>query len=228
MKQAVAGLLLVLFIGVTAIVFAQTQTASPSSSVDEKDIQTFKEKVANKVAENQKLNNKAVSGFVTATSAGSIQIKNENGVVIDIKLDEPVTKYYQIVGNQTKEIKLSDIKKGTFVIVTGIATDTGMTANSIYIDEMFLVKSGKIAEIDKQNFILKVISSEKETYSLEIESTTRQQIINVKTLTEEGTGFSKIKEGDIIHFVVKKTGQEKNNTYTAIKILIIPQEYFLK
>ena len=37
-----------------------------------------------------------------------------------------------------------------------------------------------------------------------------------------------IKEGDTIHFVVKKTGTEKNNTYTAVKILIIPQEYFMK
>lgn len=53
-------------------------------------------------------------------------------------------------------------------------------------------------------------------------------MVNIKTLDLERVGFSKVKEGDTVHFVVKKTGEEKNNSYSAIKILIIPQEYFIK
>ncbi|EKE14431.1 MAG: hypothetical protein ACD_12C00509G0001 [uncultured bacterium] len=53
-------------------------------------------------------------------------------------------------------------------------------------------------------------------------------MINIKTLLKETIGFSKLKEGDTVHFVVKKTGTEKNNEYSAYKILVIPQEYFIK
>lgn len=214
-------------------IFGQTgtqsaQQISPTRVFEDKDIQNLKEKIATKVAELREKNNKAVSGFVTTISGLTIKIKDENDVEYDIKLDDALTKYYQIIGTQKKEVKLTDIKKGIFVIVTGIANDKVINANIVYVDEMFLVKSGKITGVDSANFSLKVLSSDKDTYTLNVETTTKQQMINVKTLEAERSGFSKIKEGDTIHFVVKKNGQEKDNTYTAIKILIIPQEYFMK
>lgn len=206
------------------VIFAQTGSAT----LDEKAIQDFKEKVATKVAELQAQNNKAVSGFVNNISGSTLTIKDENDVAYEIKPDESIAKYYQVVGSQRKEIQLSDIKKGSFIIVMGVANDKVINANSIYVDEMFLVKSGKITQVDSTNFALKVLSSDKDTYTLNIETLSKQQMINVKTLEEEKIGFSKIKEGDTIHFVVKKTGTEKDNTYSAVKILIIPQEYFMK
>jgi hypothetical protein len=211
-------------------VLAQTGTITPSPTltIDEKNIQNLKEKIATKVAELREKNNKAVSGFVTQIGDQSLKIKDEKDTEYEIKLDDALTKYYQVSGTQLKEIKLSDIKKGLFVIVTGVANDNVINANILYIDEMFLVKSGKITEVDKDNFSLKLLSSDKDAYTLEIETTTRQQMVNVKTLVAEPTGFSKIKEGDTIQFVVKKTGEEKNNTYSPTKILIIPQEFFMK
>lgn len=213
-------------------VLAQTgtqsaQQVSPTSIPEDKDIQNLKDKIATKVAELREKNNKAMSGFISTISGLTIKIKDENDVEYDIKLDDALTKYYQIVGAQKKEIKLSDIKKGMFIIVTGIANDKIINANIVYVDEMFLVKLGKITQVDSAGFSLKVLSSDKDSYTLDIETTTRQQMINVKTLEVERAGFSKIKEGDTIHFVVKKTGDEKN-TYSPTKILIIPQEYFLK
>jgi len=236
MKKTLLSFLLVILIGfVTSnVVLGQLKTAtsssiiSPTATIEEKDIQNLKEKIATKVAELRERNNKAVSGFVTSTSDSTIKIKDENDVEYQIKLDDALTKYYQITGTQAKEIKSSDIKKGSFIITTGVENDKVITANTIYVDEMFLVKSGKITEVDKSNFALKVISSDKDNYTLEIETTTKQQMVNVKTLGAETAGFSKIKEGDTIHFVVKKTGNEKDNTYTAVKILVIPQEYFMK
>lgn len=204
------------------------QQISPTQSIEDKEIQNLKEKIATKVAELREKNNKAVSGFVTNISGLTITIKDESNVDFEIKLDDALTKYYQVAGTQLKEIKLSDIKKGIFLIITGVASDKTITANTVYVDEMFLIKSGKITEVDSSNFALKVLSSDKDIYTLEIETTTKQQMINVKTLEVERAGFSKIKEGDAIHFVVKKTGIEKENTYSAIKFLIIPQEYFMK
>ncbi len=235
-RYFVALALIIILLSQT-FVFAQTgtqsaQQISPTVSIEDKNIKNLKEKIATKVAELREKNNKAVSGFVTAISGLTIKIKDENDVEYDIKLDDALTKYSQIIGTQKKEIKLSDIKKETFVIVTGVANDKIINANIVYVDEMFLVKSGKITQVDSVNFSLKVLSSDKDSYMLDVETTTKQQMINVKTLEAERVGFSKIKEGDTIHFVVKKTGQENppagGNTYTAIKILIIPQEYFLK
>lgn len=236
LKKFASTLFLILVLGIFSIpvVLGQSKSASSSSNVsptvnvDEKAIQDFKEKVATKVAELQAQNNKAVSGFVNNISGSTLTIKDENDVAYEIKPDESIAKYYQVVGNQRKEIQLSDIKKGSFIIVMGVANDMVINANSIYVDEMFLVKSGKITQVDNTNFALKVLSSDKDTYTLNIETSSKQQMINVKTLEEEKIGFSKIKEGDTIHFVVKKTGTEKDNTYSAVKILIIPQEYFMK
>jgi len=70
--------------------------------------------------------------------------------------------------------------------------------------------------------------ADKTVYTLSIETSTKQQIVNIKTLETERIGFSKIKEGDSIHFVVKVNGDEKNNEYSTEKILIVPQEYFMK
>ena len=109
--------------------------------------------------------------------------------------------------------------------------DNVITANVVLIDENFLVNSGKITEVDKENYNIKVLTSDKNTYNLNIETYTKQFMVNIKTLGIEGVGFSKIKEGDTVHFVVKKIGNPPaggNNNYSATKILIIPQEYFIK
>lgn len=213
----------------TPIATSSSQKITPTDTVVDKEIQNLKDKIATKVAELAKeKNNKAISGFIKEIKGSTIKIINENEEEYEVKPDEAISKYYQITGSSKKEIQFSDFKKGMFLIITGVLNDKTVIANTIYIDEMFLVKSGKITEIDKDNFTLKVVTGEKDTVILEIETATKQYIINIKTLEEERTGFSKIKEGDTVHFVVKKTGEEKDNKYTSNRILIIPQEYFMK
>ncbi len=219
----------------SSFVAAQTKTLTPSISVSvsptvasvDKDIQNLKEKIANKVSEIRKQNNKAVSGFVVSNDGNTMKINN-NGEENQVKFDNTLTKYFKILGTQKKEIKADDIKKNDYAIVSGVVADNIINANVVLIDENFLVDSGKIIEINKDSYNIKVLTSDKNTYSLDIETYTKQFIVNIKTLDLERVGFSKIKEGDTVHFVVKKTGEEKNNNYSAIKILIIPQEYFIK
>lgn len=212
------------------IAFGQSPTKEASSSptvVVDKEIQQLKDKIANKVSEIRKKNNKAVSGFVVSNDGKMMKIDN-NGEENQVKFDETLTKYFRIIGTQKKEIKTDDIVKNDYVIITGIVADNIITANVVLVDENFLVDSGKITEIDKENYSIKVLTSDKNTYNLDIQTITKQYMINIKTLLPETIGFSKLKEGDTVHFVVKKTGGEKNNNYSAIKILIIPQEYFIK
>ena len=219
-----------LFGYLTLNVVAQTPSTSASSSPTvtiNKDIQQLKDKIANKVSEIRKKNNKAISGFVLSNDGNKMKINN-NGEENQVKFDDTLTKYFKITGAQKKEIKANDIAKNDYAIVSGIVADNIITANVVLIDENFLVDSGKITEINKDNYNIKVLTSDKNTYSLDFETNTKQFMVNIKTLDLERVGFSKVKEGDTVHFVVKKTGEEKNNSYSAIKILIIPQEYFIK
>lgn len=235
MKRLIGLLFIIVFSLTQGVLYAQTtatsssQKITPTVVIGDKEIQNLKDKIATKVAElTKEKNNKALSGFATEVKGSIIKIKNENDEEYEIKPDDAISKYYQITGTAKKEIQYSDLKKEMFLIVTGVLNDKVITANTIYVDEMFLVKSGKVTEIDKENFTLKVLTTEKDTMTLEIETSTKQTLLNIKTSEVERSGFSKIKEGDTVHFVARKTGNEKDNKYPASKILIIPQEYFMK
>lgn len=202
-------------------VSAQTATTSAS---DETDIKAFKDKIANVI----KKSDKAFSGLVTSNDGNIIKLKGGDDTIYEAKLDNELTKCFRISGASKKEIKADDISKNDYIIVTGVLTDKSITANSIFVDESYIVGSGRITEIDKDNYSIKVINSAKETFTLDVETYTKQLILNTKTLEVERMGFSKIKEGDYAHFVVKKGIDIKDNKYPAQKILIIPQEYFIK
>lgn len=214
-------------------VMAQSPSVTASSSptvVVDKDIQQLKEKIANKVSEIRKQNNKAISGFVVNIDGNKMQIKNDEEEN-QVKFDDTLTKYFKINGVQKKEIKSKDVKKNDYAIVSGVVADNVINANVVLIDENFLTDSGKVIEINKESFNIKVLTNDKNIYSLDFESDTKQSMLNIKSLDLEKAGFSKIKEGDTLHFVVKKTGNLPaggNNNYSAIKVLIIPQEYFIK
>ncbi|OGK24152.1 hypothetical protein A2954_03930 [Candidatus Roizmanbacteria bacterium RIFCSPLOWO2_01_FULL_37_12] len=219
-----------------------TSTASPTfnNSTEDNEIRSLKEKIATKVAELREKNTKAVSGIVqeikTPQKVSVIKIKNWKDEILEIKIDSDLTKFYQITGEQQKEIKPSTLKKDSYIIATGIIKDKVVEANFVYLDDYFVVGSGKVTEVNKSDFFLSVITTDKENYTLDIETFTKQQLLNIKTLLPENVGFSKIKEGDSIHFVIKKTGatsslveQEKEiNRFPAQRLLIIPQEYFIK
>lgn len=209
-----------------AYLVAQVATSSPTVAVDS-DVQLLKDRVANKVIEIRRQNNKAISGFVSNIDANAMKLDNSEGID-QVKFDETLTKVFRVLGTTKKEMKIEDIKKDDYTIVSGVVADNVITANVVLIDENFLVDSGKITEIDKDIYNIKVLASDKKTYSLDIETNTKQHLINIKTLAEETIGFNKLKEGDTVHFVVKKTAEIKDNSYSAYKILVIPQEYFIK
>lgn len=222
----ISPFLLVIVYSQTTAVSTPTATLFPS---EDKDIKLFKEKIATKVAALQEKNNKVISGYVTQKEDSVLKIKTNDEQIYEIKIDPLLTKFYQINSNQQIEIKFSDIKKDDYLFVTGVINDKIINANSVFVDESLMVLSGRVTEIDKENYSLKVLTNERENYTLDIETTTKQLMVNIKILEIERIGFSKIKEGDIIHFVFKKSASTvKENRYSALKILIIPQEYFLK
>jgi DNA-binding transcriptional regulator WhiA len=145
-----------------------------------------------------------------------------------IKIDDTLTAIYRIVGTAKKEIKKADLKTGDYVIVTGLMLNDTLEAMEIYIDEQFIVRTASVTELSKTDFYLKVITHDKDEYILDIQSATRQFMLNTKTREIEKSGFSKIKEGDTVHFVVSKTNPgaaKEKNRYDAVRIFVIPQEF---
>ena len=213
----------------TTKVASDSAEASSSAEPTESDIVDLKEKIATKVAELRKKNQKAVAGTIKSIKAKIITIVTADDSEYEVKVDDTLTNIYLVSGTTKKEIKLTDLEKGNYIIVNGPTLDKSIDANSIYLDEEYEVRSGTISEVNKDDFSIKVVTTLKDTYTLDIENKTTQQLMNIKTLALEKIGFSKMKEGDTVHFVVKKTGTEgKDNRYSALKIVIIPQEYFLK
>lgn len=217
-------------------VLSQTKTATATPTVatgsaektqEDKDIENLKEKIANRVAELRK-DQKAVSGTVEGVTGNEIKLQTKDHIDYKVTVDDALTKIYQIPTGIKKEIKLTDIKKGAYIIVSGPLIDKTIAANVVYEDDRYEVKSGKITQVDKVGFIVDVVTTEKDEYTLDVETFTRTQMVDAKTLELQTVGFTKLKEGDSIHFVIKKTGTEKENRFAAQKILIIPQEYFIK
>jgi hypothetical protein len=209
------------------LVRAQTGTTSPSA-VEEKQITELKEKIASKVAEIQKENYKGVRGFIKKIDKDSIIIEDNLNKQFEIKTDAVVTKYYRLENNTQKEINRDDLKNNQFIFVNGILNGDQVEANGIFIDEAFYINTGQIIEINKEEYFLRVQLLEKKVITVDIESYTKQQIINLKTLALELVGFSKFKEGDTIHFVAKITDPEKTDRFSALKTLLVPQEFFIK
>lgn len=213
-----------------APVLAQEATDSASTAID-RGAKLLIEKLATKVEETRKKDQKAYVGLITKIEDSLLTISHTNGSdekKYSIKIDDTLTALFRIVGATKKELKKSDLKLGDYVIVTGQMLDDTLEANEIFIDEQFLVKTAKITEISKSDYYLKVITYDKDEYVLDIQNSTRQFVVNVKTKEIEISGFSKIKEGDTVHFVVSKTnpgeGKEKNR-YDAVRILVVPQEF---
>mgnify|MGYP001124504865 CR=1 FL=1 len=202
-------------------------TNDPAKKVSEKEVKILKEKIASKVAQLRQENLQALSGKIIDIKNNEIEIKDYNDQRKIVNIDDLLTKYYSIKNNQKKEISFSNLKRGDYIIVSGIYTDKGINADIIFVDEKYLVDFGKVVEINKNEYWLKISTLTNENIYIDIETFTKQWLLNIKTLEIEKIGFSKIKEGDMIHFVANGELNDKNR-FSTQKILIIPQEYFLK
>lgn len=225
MKKILSILLITIFVFASVV---RAQNEATLSSQD-KEIQLLKDKLASKVAELEKKEKKAISGFVRENKNNKIALIGLDETSYEVRLDDLLTKVYDIASGQKKEIKTNALVKNDYIIISGPISDRVITANNIYKDEQFVLGSGDITEVNKTDNFLKIMNSEKETITLDIETDTKRFLTDVKNFTTETVGIAKIKEGDVVHYVYKPStaGREKNR-FSATKILIIPQEYFHK
>ena len=230
MKKKLFFILIIIsliFIRRSQHLLAREKISSVSAS-DEKQIVELKEKVASKVAQLKRENAQGVSGYITEIKNESFFIQNQKGDIFQINTDPIITKYYQIINNQRKEIDKKALSKDQYVIIDGIINGNQIEANAIHIDDYFLISSGQVIEINKNEYWIKVLTLEKESLILDIETYTKKFLLNIKNLELENIGFSKIKEGDNVHFVIKKQELKPVERASAFRLIVIPQEFFLK
>lgn len=216
---------LMLFVGFVVPTSSQEPTNTNSEAIDEA-ADAIKEQVAETVAElaSEKM---AYSGFILGIEDDQIDIELW-GQTQTISYDRELTSVFDAT-NSFAEKTLDDLSVGDYVFVSGPEIDGVVTANAIYIEQSYQIISGKISQVNADSFSLEVLTIDKKTRTVDIETSTKQEILNIETLELSSTGFSKLKEGDSIHIVSKGSiDEEDEERISAVKTLVIPNEYFIQ
>lgn len=204
------------------------ETQAPTEAPLDDEVDKLKEKVAETVSELKGTTEKAIGGIVKSIK-GNTLVLTHDGDDRTVTLDDTLTKYYQIAGTKINDLEKKDVENGDYVFVQGPEISSEITANAIYEDTPYTIISGKITAVDSSNYSINVISIDKVNYTIDIQTKTTQQMLNIKTLELEKIGFSKLKEGDSIHIVIKTNLENQKATrYDAERVLIIPNEYFMQ
>lgn len=221
---------------ITVPVMAQTtptdkptvKVPTPTGSELDDEVDKLKEKVAATVEGLKGEKEQATVGEVESVDADSLVVLQDGEKKI-VTLDDTLTQYYEISGTSTKDLKKDDIEKGEYVFILGPDINGEVTANAVYRDVSYSILSGKITDVNSDDYTVSIVSLDKTNYILDIQTKTVQQMLNIKSLKVEKIGFSKLKEGDSIHVVVKTNLENKSSTrFDAVRFLIIPNEYFIQ
>lgn len=197
-----------------------------TETVEDQQVEELKDKVASKVAELTETEY-GTAGFVQTVEDTTILLNTRTSEV-EVFVDEDITSIYTVENGSLKDRELEDIEITDYLTITGPKLEGTLNANMIIIDTSYTVRSGKIIEANEDDFYLSVITLDKTTYTLDIEKETQQEMYNMQTSEIEGIGFSKLKEGDTIHFTAQAGWRDDQERFSVTSLLIIPQEYFIK
>lgn len=214
----------------TAYAISPSTEPSTTPKTEEKKpiddtIKTIKEKIENKVEEINKTSKKVVAGILDKIEDDSLELTNEDGKGFKVSTDDTITKFFLSTVKKTQAIKRDDLEKGDKLIIFGPIIEDQISANKIFKQTPYITAQGEITNLDKDNFSIDMVTSDKEEVSLDIEESTTQRIMDTKKLTFAKAGFSKYKVGDRIHVVYVKPVKEGAKA-SVVRTLIIPQEFF--
>lgn len=214
--------IITLFLMFPVMVFAATPSATPSGA--KKDVQTkiddLKERLATKVAELRKSTPRAIFGTVTQVSVSSISV-DAIQKAYKIELTDSINVAQILKGKRT-DLSTDDISKNDVVTVFGDFDETLdiLQAKHIFIEASKLPKRlhGTISAIDKKNNAFTLKGVDEASYTIDIESTTKNTLwTNGKS--EKG-GFSKLEIGMVVTVVGMEDAKEADR-YSALRLLSI-------
>ncbi|KXK09039.1 MAG: hypothetical protein UZ21_OP11001000092 [Microgenomates bacterium OLB22] len=196
-------------------------TAEPGS-LNEK-VKLLKEKIETKVAEIAKNDKQIIRGTIKEARIEELDVIQSDQKVRKVLLESGVTVIKDFVRTEMKPLAIKELTKDDVVIVAGFPLESDFSAKVIYRIPKMIFVSGQITDLSK-DFVITLIGDDKKEVSIDIESSTTQNLLDSKNIIYKKTGFSKIKVGDRIQAVVLEGASGKNKK--ALRIAIIPQEYF--
>ncbi|MBI4067307.1 hypothetical protein HY407_02895 [Candidatus Gottesmanbacteria bacterium] len=202
-----------------------TLSSSPtqSSLLDKLEkIKILKEKVASSVAEIRKSGKSALSGTITSIKDDQINLSHPQKGNTTITITED-TSFYGFDKNDDRiELTNSKIKTGDSISAFGylLEDEKSLDGRIIYLNPLPPIYiTGKIADIDRDNFTINLKTTSLEDWIIDIETITRTQEYTRTTKLQKG-GFSKLQAGDLVHIYGTPNDKEKNRA-SALRILVI-------
>lgn len=203
--------------------FANVAWAAPASPAatpaDDKtrQIEELKERLATKVAQLRSLQRQAIAGVIKSTSISTLVVETKTKDV-KIELTDDIRVFQYLKGVRTK-LTVDDLEKGDNVVVFGEydATLDLLKAKIVFIQAAAPARvAGTAADIDRTEFTLTLNTAEGQTYTIDIEKTTKT--FQWKGGQIEKSGFSKVTLGDTV-FVLGAPVAKQDNRLSAIRIL---------
>jgi len=200
---------------------AVTPTVTGTEEVIDKlkQIEQLKEKIATKVAEIRDKDKKGAYGTVSKIEKDSLTLQGKKGETAVTYSDDTV--YYSLSTGEKKESTAKNISVGDTVSVLGYLTDdkAKITAKYIYLHPTYLHTTGKIVDIDKDNYTI-TIKEKQGNQVVDIETSTKINLY-VKGKDWQKGGFSKFKLGDYIHAIGTPNAKDKSKI-TGLRVYVIP------
>lgn len=216
MKHAfVFILLLTVLITVPSLAFAATGTTSATTQ----KIENLKERIATKVAQLKTTQRRAVYGTVKATSITSFTVETPTRD-LKIELTDDITVIQYLKGKRTT-LALEDIAKGDTVVVFGQFDTTLdlLIARVVFIQGVLPQHAaGTVTGRDDKEFTLTIATPQDQTYTIDIEKTTKTVLWDKVKKELVKSSFSKIATGSAIH-VMGSAVPKKELRISADRIL---------
>jgi hypothetical protein len=198
-------------------------SVSAQQSVGEKlnqQINQLKERIASKVAELNLVEKRGTIGTVTDTSGNQVTFTDFSGKTRYIDVDE-ITKFSS--PSAKNGFGLSDLTKGTQISVLGLYNKQSQRILARFINGFVtpIYLSGRIADIDKKNFTVTMISEDQKQTKIDIETLTNISA-HSKADGISKLGFSKLTNGDKV-IVTGFPDKKDPALLVASRILVLPE-----
>ena len=204
---------------VMAVTKTPTPTPTPNPAVNlEQQITDLKDKIASRVAQLKLVDKRGIIGTVTDVNATQITLSDIHGNTRFVDVDE-LTKFSSPTAKSS--FGISDITKGTTLGVLGLYNKESRRILARFVDVLDLTTdiSGAVSDIDSKNYTVTVITADKKTYNVDIESTTKTYAFDGTSLTK--SGFSKIDQSERIT-VIGFLDKNNANHIIASRIILFP------
>ncbi len=207
-------------LALTASPTTQSASAAAEKSLSEKlnkQISQLKERIASRVAELNLVEKRGIIGTVTETSADKITVTDLAGKTRIIDVDE-ITKFSS--PSAKNSFGISDLTKGTKISILGLYNKQSQQILARFIDSFVtpVFLSGRIADLDKKNYTVMLISEDKKETLVDI-----QTFSTISSHSKEDgiskLGFSKLNIGNRI-MVTGFPGKNNPTLLVASRILV--------